>query len=89
MFECDRCGLCCRHLSGVPFFEELDDGTGTCRFLDLKSHRCRIHDSRPLLCNVDRSYEKLFRELMTREEFYQLNHEACKRYKEELSCRYL
>ncbi len=61
----------------------MDDGTGVCRFLDRQTNFCTIYASRPLFCNVDATYGVLFREKMTREEFYDLNYRACKKLKEE------
>lgn len=83
MFDCDRCGLCCRHLKGIKLLRDLDDGGGICRFLDRGTNLCTIYGSRPLFCNVDAAYDAFFRDEMTREEFYRLNHLACKKLKEE------
>ena len=81
MFECDACGHCCRNLNNSPIYSELDRGDGTCKYLigDL----CSIYENRPLICRVDESYEKFFKDVMSLEEYYKLNCEACIRLKEE------
>lgn len=25
-FPCDKCGICCKHLSGLVFYQDLDNG---------------------------------------------------------------
>jgi hypothetical protein len=81
MFECDACGHCCRNLDKSSIYSELDRGDGTCKYLvgDL----CSIYENRPLICRVDESYEKFFKDIMSLEEYYKLNCEACIRLKEE------
>lgn len=79
MFACDQCGECCRHLGLSPLYQELDRGAGVCKFL--VGNLCGIYDTRPLLCRVDESFETFFQGRMSREEYYQLNYEACDKMK--------
>lgn len=81
MFECDKCGVCCRNLNRSPVYADLDRGDGTCRYL--AGNLCSIYEDRPLLCRVDESYDAFFRELVTREEFYELNYKYCRILKKE------
>lgn len=83
MFKCDRCGLCCTQLSGSSIYSELDRGDGICIFFDGEVKLCTIYPNRPLLCNVDESYEKYFKWNMSKEEYYQLNYDVCRKLKEE------
>ena len=83
MFNCDCCGLCCRHISGIKMLAPFDDGTGTCIYFDRENDLCTIYDSRPVICNIDAMYEIFFAHKMTREEFYAMNREACMRLKRE------
>ena len=76
MFECDRCGSCCRHLDRSELYKSLDRGDGICRYLS--DNKCTIYDQRPLLCRVDEGYEKFFSEIYTKEEYYRLNKQACR-----------
>ncbi|MBQ6972048.1 MAG: hypothetical protein IJP86_06795 [Synergistaceae bacterium] len=83
MFNCDCCGLCCRHISGIKMLEAFDDRTGTCIYLDRDNDLCTIYDSRPVICNIDAMYDIFFSRKMTREEFYAMNRESCMRLKRE------
>lgn len=85
MFQCDKCGLCCRSLSGIDLFKDLDRGDGICIHFDEKTNLCKIYDSRPLLCKVDEYYDHYFSSLMTREEYEQLNYAACVQLKQHYS----
>lgn len=75
MFKCERCGYCCRNLDKSELYSSLDRGDGVCKYL--RGNDCSIYINRPLLCRVDESYEKLFSHLMTREEYYRINKQAC------------
>lgn len=86
-FPCDRCGLCCEHLSGIELYQDLDDGTGVCMYFDKKSRLCKIYDRRPEKCNINLGYE-LFQKQMTYEEYYQANIQGCQKLKEEYICHY-
>lgn len=87
MFICEKCGCCCRNLDKSDIYERLDRGDGTCKYL--KGNICSIYDSRPLLCRVDESYERYFKAMMSREEYYKRNKEMCqKMQKEEELCHY-
>ena len=81
MFSCDCCGCCCRKLQNSEIYHELDRGDGVCRYLI--GNLCSIYESRPLFCRIDECYDLYFSSEMTREEFYKLNKEACRRLKEE------
>lgn len=79
MLDCDKCGICCRHLDRSRLYADLDRGDGICRYLN--DNECSIYNERPLLCRVDESYETFFSELYSREEYYRINREACKMLK--------
>ena len=68
MFPCDHCGACCRNLKLSELYRELDRGDGVCRYLD--GNLCSIYQTRPLLCRIDESYERFFKDSMWRKEFY-------------------
>lgn len=80
MFKCDKCGLCCTHLSGSSIYAKLDRGDGICKYFD--GRLCSIFENRPLLCRIDESYEIFFSGKMTRKEFYELNYKSCIELKE-------
>lgn len=79
MFKCDKCGECCRNLDKSPLYDQLHDGDGTCRYLE--GNLCSIYETRPVLCQVDKSYDLYFKDIMTRQEYEILNYEACKKIK--------
>lgn len=83
MFKCDCCGLCCMNLRKSSLYKDLDRGDGVCKFFDFDKKLCSIYDSRPNKCNVDRSYELYYINTMTKEQYYNLNYQACKRLKKE------
>lgn len=76
MFKCNQCGECCRHLDRSGLYRELDRGDGVCRYLS--GNLCSIYENRPLLCRIDESYDKIFSEIYTRDEYYRMNEQACK-----------
>ncbi len=75
MFKCDKCGICCSHLSKCELYSNLDRGDGVCKYL--KNNLCSIYENRPLICRIDKSYEIFFDTKMTRQEFYELNYKGC------------
>ena len=81
MFACDCCGCCCRNLNKSEICKHLDRGDGVCRYLE--QNLCTIYETRPWFCRVDDCYEAFFEQDMSREEYYRLNEEICKKLKEE------
>lgn len=79
MFPCNKCGACCRNLHLSPLYAKLDRGDGVCKYLS--GDLCSIYGSRPLLCRVDESYEKFFKDVMSLEDYYQLNRKTCEELK--------
>lgn len=79
MFKCDKCGICCEHVDFVK--SALNRGDGVCRYFDEKTRLCGIYEIRPCLCNVDASYEKYFKNSMSKAEFYAENYKACEALK--------
>ena len=33
IFECDKCGICCKHIDNIPQLKSFDMGNGRCKFL--------------------------------------------------------
>lgn len=75
MFDCIKCGKCCRSLKNNIIYSDLDRGDGVCKYL--KDNLCSIYDNRPLLCRVDDCYNLFFKDKYTKEEFYKLNKIIC------------
>ena len=84
MFNCDKCGACCKSIAGIELLANLDRGDGVCKYLNEVSNLCEIYNERPLLCNVEKSYEYFFSEYFTWEEFKALNYAACEKLKNKI-----
>ncbi len=80
MFQCDKCGMCCRNLQLSELYSDLNRGDGICKYLE--GNLCSIYENRPLKCRVDDSYEIYFKSVMTREEYDRMNQEACELLKQ-------
>ena len=61
-------------------YKELDRGDGVCVYLD--GNLCSIYENRPLLCRIDESYDAYFKEKYSKEDYYQLNYNACEKLQE-------
>lgn len=77
MFQCDKCGLCCKKVNRSELYSYLDRGDGVCINFDEKTCLCKIYENRPVICNIDMMYKKVFRNKLTMEEYYQQNYFAC------------
>jgi len=64
-----------------PLYKELDRGDGICRYLD--GNLCSIYQTRPLICRIDECYDLYFKDKITKQEFYELNYQMCKKLKGE------
>lgn len=82
-FICDCCGLCCRHINRSDGLEDFDTGNGICKYLNIETNLCKIYDTRPDICSVERAYKKYFADKYTEEEFLRINYEACEILKRE------
>lgn len=78
MFNCIRCGLCCKNIHLVDELKNFHNGDGICRYLDLQTNLCNIYHNRPDICNVEKSYEKIFYKKYTKEEYINMNYKGCK-----------
>jgi len=76
-FPCSQCGECCRHIDLIPQLAEFDRGDGIC--IHLSGNLCNIYENRPEICCVDVMYDEYFSALCSRELFYQLNMDVCKK----------
>lgn len=82
MFQCTRCGLCCKKLPLNKIYKDLDRGDGICKYLDISSNLCSIYNKRPLKCNVDKFYQEYLKEVIPIDEYYRRNYKFCKTLKE-------
>lgn len=78
MFQCDRCGCCCRNIHLSSLYAPLDRGDGVCKYLDEQTSLCSIYATRPVECNIDAMFDAHFSKIMSKSEFYELNYKVCK-----------
>lgn len=83
MFECDKCGLCCVGLNKTEVTAYLHKGDGICKYLDFNTMLCTIYNERPIFCRVEEYFDTYLAGKMDKEEFIQLNYEACRLKKQE------
>lgn len=82
MFVCDCCGICCKHIKGIKELENFVLDDESCINLDKNTNLCKIYDTRPTICRVDRMYEVEYFKYFNKKEFYELNQKACEKLKE-------
>lgn len=83
MFECERCGQCCRRVGRTILGGDLAGSDGVCRYLDKTTNLCTIYAERPLLCRVDDFYDAYLSTTLSREEFYRQNKDICRQLQSE------
>lgn len=77
MFNCNcNKSVCCKSVGHIP---ELSSTNGVCDQLDTQTNRCKIYDSRPLICRVDDYWEANLQNIITKDEWYKANEDACKK----------
>lgn len=79
MFDCDCCGCCCKSLNKSELYEDLNRGDGICKYLI--ENLCSVYDERPLFCRIDECYELFFKDSLSLEDYYKLNHYECDKLK--------
>lgn len=80
IFPCDQCGICCKHIDQIPQLKEFDSGNGQCIHL-MGNNLCEIYSKRPDICNVNKMYESQFQDILSIEDFINLNVQGCKKLK--------
>jgi hypothetical protein len=53
------------------------NGDGVCRYLDQKNLQCKIYEHRPIICNVEKSYEFYFNAKFSEDEYLKMNYKGC------------
>ena len=78
MFLCDKCGLCCQHIPEIEELKNFHNGNGICIHFDKESYKCKIYETRPNVCRVEKMYDLVYhKEFKTKEEFYTANMTIC------------
>jgi len=83
MFLCDGCGLCCQHILKIEELKTFHNGDGVCIHLNKENNQCRIYDTRPDVCRVEKMYDLVYhKDFKTKEQFYSANMSICTLLKE-------
>lgn len=83
-FPCNQCGECCKHVDLLSETASMDRGDGTCINFDEIKKKCKVYDTRPDICRVDRQYEIKYQHIMTWEGFVEINQAGCKKLQDNL-----
>lgn len=76
-FNCWNCSACCRLCDKLEELKHFDRGDGVC--VNLKEdNTCAIYETRPEICNTKRMYDKMYKEILTWEEYVEVSEIACK-----------
>ena len=75
-FNCDRCGICCRSIGGIPQLMQYDRGDGVCCHLT-DANLCDMYESRPEVCNVEKMYSRFAAE-MSMDEYLSMMEASCR-----------
>lgn len=81
-YPCDNCGMCCRNLDLSHIYDDLHDGTGICKYLNINTNLCTIYTRRPEKCNIIKSY-KYFKDILSFDTYIEINLKECKKLKDE------
>ncbi len=79
MFLCEKCGMCCRMVGEVYGMYEMALPNGICKYLNCETNLCKIYNSRPIFCRVEEYYNKYLKGQMSKEYFYTINKEECRK----------
>ncbi|HEC1759435.1 TPA: YkgJ family cysteine cluster protein [Campylobacter lari] len=85
LFPCTQCGLCCKNISNIKELASFDLGNGVCKFLDLKTNKCKIYKKRPDVCDVGFMYKKFFKKYYSEDEFIHINMQACQKLQDKFN----
>lgn len=64
---------------GIANFPFKCDETGKCEMLG-DGNICKVYDNRPLICNVEKLYEKYYKNEMSKQNFFDINEQICKQW---------
>lgn len=83
-FNCWKCGACCKFCDKVEELKHFDRGDGVCVNL-LPDNSCSIYETRPEICNTNRMYEKLYKPVITWDQYLTYSEKVCKMLDREIN----
>lgn len=76
-FICARCGACCMNLGKFHgIYDDLDDGSGICKYFNYSNKSCSIYSLRPVKCRIEEGYDH-FGMNITYSEYLKLTKLSC------------
>lgn len=82
MFPCTNCGLCCQNITTIDELKDFDLGNGTCKYFNSIDNNCKIYDTRPNICRIDKMYTIKYKKNFTKNNFYIENAKVCNKLQE-------
>ncbi|RLA79444.1 MAG: YkgJ family cysteine cluster protein [Epsilonproteobacteria bacterium] len=82
MFPCTSCGLCCKNISQIKELKEFDLENGICKYLDLIDNSCKIYESRPDICRIEKMFDIKYNKYFTKNKYYIENAKVCNELQE-------
>lgn len=82
-FQCSKCGACCKRIGKTGLMP--DRGDGACIHLG-DDNLCKIYDTRPELCNMEKMWTKRNYELdlesrgVSKKDYFRFNSNVCNNY---------
>lgn len=77
-YPCNSCGICCTELNKSRLYEPMHNGDGICFHFCTETKKCKIYDSRPIICNINAFFERYITD-MSYIEYKKLNLENCRK----------
>jgi Fe-S-cluster containining protein len=77
LFECSKCGNCCRSLNFSNELKHLNRGEGVCINFNERDNLCSIFEDRPILCNVEKAFAMVYSHNMSRSDYIRKNIDVC------------
>lgn len=75
-WECSECGDCCEAMG--QYIDNLNRGDGVCKHFDMSARLCRVYEERPLICQIDKAYDKLYKnEFINKQHYYEVMRSFC------------
>ena len=87
-FPCTGCGACCKRVGNLEahlvkddqesmlYFPYSWDENGVCENLNLEDNSCKVYETRPTICNIDKMFQ-FVQNGMSKKEFYDVNIFLC------------
>ncbi len=79
MFQCDKCGCCCCAVGTNPLYKEWIAEMEYADTMILVPNYVVFIMSAISFCNIDACYDIYFQNVLSRDDYYKINHVACEK----------